>query len=336
VGDQVTEIRFLAQGATVNRYDVWTFWEDSNDDGQRDDFDGDGDPDQFIWCQFDGLGSAQSVPWTYALEVKVLRAGALQPETVTSEEALTMNGANRTAYDTLVSPNDEVNPQIVEPVIVTHTRGECSLNTAIRCNPSPGSTLCAAANAGVCRELRACSGDPATACLPPPASDICAPQGKGTCTQTVTAQRIFEFNNGALSTDPEGKRLMTGANPLIIGAVLNPLFDADPTRASVIDPATGNPLVDKGGGRCPNPAVGPELIDQAPPPLELVLHSGDTLIVHAERFDNQPDGFVFGTTPSLAAQVTVHGVPLTSVDVDGNLAGGASTGYIVDFSFSTK
>jgi hypothetical protein len=337
---QDVEVRFLASGATVNRYDVWTFWEDSDDDGERDDLDGDGAADTFMWCQFDGLGGALSVPWTYSLQVKILRAGAVEPELVTSAAALS-NGANRAAYDDFansVGGNDEDNPALSATVIVTHQRGECSLDTDIRCNPlNPQSTFCADFDAGTCRELRACSGDVATSCVPGGA-DSCVAQGKGTCSTIVMVERRFDFENGVLSTNPEGKRLMTGAHPDVIAAKLNPLFDADPDRAFLIDPASSgqSDQIDPGGGRCPGVFVGPEQIDGAPAPLAVPLGNGDTLIVQAKRFDNQPDGLIFGQTANLAAQVFVGGVALAASDVQGNLTGTASAGAVVDFYFAVK
>ena len=107
VGTQTFTIQVDATSAQANQFRVHDFFEDT---------DGDGQPDNglFLWCQFfpsaGATGNPNEVPWEFAIEVKVLRAGETVAEFITSSGAAAPD-ANLTSYDSLetifpISPGD--------------------------------------------------------------------------------------------------------------------------------------------------------------------------------------------------------------------------------------
>lgn len=104
-GEQTLGLRVTATNAVVRTIDVWNVFEDQNNDEM---------PDGMVtlWCQlvFDNdpmtsddphRRTAISVPWTFAIQISVLREGASERELLTSPEALEPR-TNIAEYDTSV------------------------------------------------------------------------------------------------------------------------------------------------------------------------------------------------------------------------------------------
>jgi hypothetical protein len=112
---QVLEIQMVTQGAPrlaggvgIRSYNTWVIFEDGDMDPSTDDpvdFDGDGEGDEYLWCRqqtgpFQVHNSPSSVPWTFTIQVSIIRAGETVPEVITSPQALIADPAiNLTAYD---------------------------------------------------------------------------------------------------------------------------------------------------------------------------------------------------------------------------------------------
>lgn len=115
VETQTVELTMLATGAPkftggtgVKSFDTWVMFEDGDLDPATEDpvdFDGDGEGDRFLWCQnVSGFppshNTPSSVPWSYTLQISIIRAGQTEPEVLTSQQALLENPAlNLTRYD---------------------------------------------------------------------------------------------------------------------------------------------------------------------------------------------------------------------------------------------
>jgi hypothetical protein len=94
--EQTYELQFDGRGATVPTYDVWDQYEDENGNGAPDP----GEPMQ-LFCADQSAPdtiSPTSAPFSFTLQITILRAGETVKERVTSESALAV-GANLSGYD---------------------------------------------------------------------------------------------------------------------------------------------------------------------------------------------------------------------------------------------
>lgn len=94
----------------IRSYVVWRGFEDNNGDSQP-------DGDEFRFCQTFSSNSAPahvdpaSVPWSFTIDVSVIRAGTTSPERITSSGSLAFNPAlNLTRYDTVVQSSFVICP----------------------------------------------------------------------------------------------------------------------------------------------------------------------------------------------------------------------------------
>ena len=318
VGEQSGLLEIVASGARVPRFFTWIIYEDTNQDMNPDDSDGDGnttdDPDDVtLWCDAPGgtetTGFPLSVPWTYGLEVSIKRAGETTEEMQTSVQALS-TAFNRAPYDPQEPNNFETGPGIFP---VTHDRGECSLNTAIVCNPNSSVDPCDTRfDEGVCLEVNICStpqaGGGETRCDPSFPGGDC-PVGAGTCTLSnrcsgnplISCQftcsevglgncvldevtRRFRFD----LTTPMLRRTLTEANRELLeteGNFLHDACDGDPSCKAWVDAGLfqvglgQDPIL----GFCPGSLAGEPAMDPGNPnsdatSLAFSLDPGDTLL----------------------------------------------------------
>jgi hypothetical protein len=315
-GHQV-ELDFTARfttGQFVVRYDVWNLYEDSDGNGNPDDITGDGIADTSKWCREVSRGPA-TVPWTYSLVVKLLPAGQLVPQLLTSAAAENQDGRNLTEYD--ASSIAGVTPNLA-PVTLVMPRGRCSGKKAIRCRVGGGTLTDPCTGNGTCQPV--CSGDNTTSC----SVDADCLQVGGTC--GALESRTFVFDNS-------GSRRVFASNAEFDG---NPLRNALTAACS----QNGCPGVEFEPGYCPSHNLGPARLDGAPPPLDLFLDSGATLSVEARRFESVPQASGFelkngalvtlnplvavplGTNPSsvrplINASLVVDGGLVQPGDIDG-------------------
>lgn len=97
---QVFEFSMRAVGAEVIRYNVYDVYRDDNNNNQQDAGELSG-----LFCedtilqQNDRLASPTSMPWHFSIEISILRTGETEPEPLTGEGALEVDG-NLTDYDT--------------------------------------------------------------------------------------------------------------------------------------------------------------------------------------------------------------------------------------------
>jgi hypothetical protein len=341
-------LQFEANGASIPRYLTWFVVEDSDNDNVGDDVNADGVPgDRSLWCERDPLntGSPSSVPWTYTVKVSRLRAGAIEWEILTSDEAA-IDDISRAPYDANVTAHADDNSDIV----LTHDQGRCSTNGQIVCNPSSTHSACATYGAGVCQTAHACSvevnGGVKQSCDPANTGTTCSRQGAGTCTidnfcsadpriacsptcaelglgecTLPKVTRIFKF----LQTNPDTRRILSGASAEVLSSSGNFIDDACRGAACSVS-ATDPPL-----GLCPTPYLGDPVLDPVGngglTSLAFELNKGDTLRVEARRSAEVPGGntvIPFSTPAGLRAVVTIDGVPLQADEVTGNLTGSPS------------
>ncbi len=107
-GDQTFSVDFTTSNAVVTMWDLWDVFNDTNPkDGQPDDTDGDGEPELFgILCREsrDNMNnritsSAGSVPWYFAVEIEVIRAGSTVSEQMTTVTSGSTPSSNQTPFD---------------------------------------------------------------------------------------------------------------------------------------------------------------------------------------------------------------------------------------------
>lgn len=126
VGARNFTLTVSAPSATVPVYDVWDVFEDNNDDQLPDDQPGNG-PDVTLWCELAaGTGSPTSIPWHFLADIRVLRAGDLTPERITSNAAQNF-GTNLSLYDQAVlGGNFQARPPL-PPGVVPDTSGRITV-----------------------------------------------------------------------------------------------------------------------------------------------------------------------------------------------------------------
>lgn len=94
VGNQTLSFNVRAVNAGTLTFDVWDYIEDNDGDSVAD------DGVTYLWCEQTASGlSALSVPWTFSVEMTVIRAGQTVAEAVTSTAARS-DFANVAQYDT--------------------------------------------------------------------------------------------------------------------------------------------------------------------------------------------------------------------------------------------
>jgi hypothetical protein len=93
--EQSFEFRVEGLGGSVNSYNVWNMWEDTNDNGVQ-------DPDEATYYYCQDLGSEvrgpSSSPFNYTIQASILRSGSTEWEQVTSGSAQSFD-ANLSLYD---------------------------------------------------------------------------------------------------------------------------------------------------------------------------------------------------------------------------------------------
>ena len=342
VGRQNASVEIIPNAAQVDLFRVWDVTEDSDGVPGPDDVNGDGVAgDVSLWCEFDSQGSAPSVPWTYAVKIRVVRADDNQPRDLTTPEAATAE-FNRGSYDSETPPHSGLNPAFFP---LTHVRGACSDNDQIRCNPAATSAVCQANDAGTCETVFGCSADPATICDPGNLGDICKDRGAGFCTVdgfcagnpgipceascadlqlgscvTVTETRTFRFST-------TNRRRLSGANRELLETGSNFIFDAcidDPACTAQVDTVVG--AVTPTLGLCPGQGLGDPGLDPGnpldlnsdPTIFGLQLEKGDRVVVEARRSDTVPGGgqvITFHGFPGIRARLSVDGIVLQADEV---------------------
>jgi hypothetical protein len=129
--EQGFELQVRATGTIVRVMDVYTGFEDNDNDGQP-------DGDTFLFCLWRPPRNDQgvilpgiatrgptSVPWGYYLEVSRLPAGATDTELVVSEDAVTNPLSNLTEYDqtdSIFGPVPPLDPVTIEDPITNENR----------------------------------------------------------------------------------------------------------------------------------------------------------------------------------------------------------------------
>jgi hypothetical protein len=308
---QDAQLSFLGPGAQVDQFNTWIVTEDSDNDGVADDVDGDGvTGDESLWCELrPDVGSPSSVPWTYSLRIRLLRAGQTDAVTITSLDAAS-DTFNRLGYDELESTHFASNPS---QIVVTHARGACSGNGAIVCNPD---------------------GD----------SDLCARLGEGTCqAQGGDVQRTFRFSSTRRRILTAANRELLRADGNFIYDACS--GDAD-CEDAVETSLGGQPLVPP-LGNCPgddfgDPAVDPGTVDGNPDPavFGIDLNKGDTLIIEAVLSDEVPGSnqvIEFDFEPRLRSVLEIDGAALQAGDVIGDISSGENgPGAFVSFSYTSR
>lgn len=125
-GQKTAQISFQGASALTRTYNVWDMYEDADGDTLPDDLDGDGVGDLYMFCQDVGVGSQPltpaSVPWRFAVQVSIIRAGTTVPEVLTQDAALLLD-ANLADYDTAIQFNLTApkNPITVNDGMTTRT-----------------------------------------------------------------------------------------------------------------------------------------------------------------------------------------------------------------------
>lgn len=324
VQQQIIELFFTAVGARTDAFIVRDVFRDNNNDGLPDDVNGDGMPDVSLWCEAAGFVSLSSAPWTFAVEIKVLKAGESVAVPRSSPEALE-DGTNMAPYDTAVGTvtsnrND---------AFITSTRGVCSGDLSVICNPNSTSSFCADTVGGICIAAGFCDDDPSVLCG---VDQDCVGQGAGpTCnTDPVLNRYVFDSNT---------KRLESAANLEILTSVPNMIWDlcvGDPT-------CTGVPLITPALGLCPGGNfLGEPRLDgnTTPASLIIVVDKGDTVIVEGRRFDTEPAGLDFGcpecASPSIKATITVDGQILAEDEVIGETSTQANSSSFLQFFYTSQ
>ena len=99
-----TGVPKFAAGQGLRTFSTWVMFEDADGDPSTDD---PVDGQYYLWCEWPSPRLNEfapiSVPWTYTLQISVIRAGQTEPEVLTSVDALQGGeDINLTAYDTTV------------------------------------------------------------------------------------------------------------------------------------------------------------------------------------------------------------------------------------------
>ncbi len=106
VGSQTLSIDFFTANAVVPLWNLWDLFQDDGT-GQPRDTNGDGQPDVVaILCEEDAdpqgnprSRNAQTIPWYFALEIELFRAGATGAEPLSTSVSATVPSSNMTPYD---------------------------------------------------------------------------------------------------------------------------------------------------------------------------------------------------------------------------------------------
>jgi hypothetical protein len=319
-------------------FEVWTMFEDNNNDGIPDDSDGDGEVDGpgdvSLWCELTGGGSPGSVPWGYSMRIEVLRAGQTEAEQLTTEDAAT-DDFNRAPYDTDRGTHTTQN----FPITITHPEGECSNNSLLVCNTN-GPAQPNVCGGGLCIPVGHCVADAGTACTPPDAANVCG--ALGGCVQNIVERRFV--------WSQLDRRLLTGASRDVLASTYNFISNAcegDSICEAEVETDLGGALTPE-LGVCPgqdnagDPAMDPgnplgSSTDTATT-FGFDIDSGDTVILEARRSNTPPEGgIVFIQPPGLRFRVMVNGALLQPDEVSGSLtsqSGAASPN--LTFSFTVQ
>jgi hypothetical protein len=370
VGIQNVDVAIIPSAAQVDIYVTWEVSEDSDGQPGADDVNGDGIAgDMSLWCESAGLGFAPSVPWTYSVQLSVVRAGSSERVPLTSENAATAD-FNRGAYDENETPHGESHPSSFP---LTHVRGACTGNNQIKCNPASSSTLCQNNGAGICAEVFGCQLDASTVCDPTDPGTTCNDRGAGFCLVdgfcsrdpgiaceptcgdlqlgsciSIQETRTFQFASTS-------RRRLSGANRELLRAADNLIYDTcvgDLACIAQIDTVlqgSTSPEL----GRCPGQDLedpgfdpgNPLDLNADPVVFGLQLDKGDRLIVEARRSDTVPGGgqvIIFHEFPGIRAAVSIDGIILGADEIQcgqgscslSSVSGDPSPN--VSFSFTTK
>lgn len=353
-GAQDGVLRILANGAKVKQYYTWRVVEvpavgpvtaanamDINGDGVVN------DADKTLWCRAlpaTSPGSPTSVPWTFAVKVSVLRAGTNQTELLTSALATSNDQYSRAPYDDQEPSHLEA---IAGSIPVTHSRGECTGNSAIRCNPNTTHSSCETYAAGSCIAVHTCTIDPIGGerrCEPTNPGGTCQAMGAGVCTANNTCSSdpliacdptCGELGLGSCELETISRKFLydattrvqrTAANRTLLDVTGNLVYDTcngDAACTMQVNVGLGGAPPDPALGFCPGDPVGEPGIDPGNPitdaeGLHFNLDPGDTLIVEASRSNATPGGgqvITFITPPSIRARLFLAGAEITPQEV---------------------
>jgi hypothetical protein len=297
-------LAFAATGGSGVEYWVHEVYEDANGDGQPDDLNDDGTGDVGLWCEatLNPGGTTfrtmglTNAPWYFLLEISVIPVGQTAPIKLTPASALNI-GPNRTGYDFGGVP---AQPKPALPV--TYSAGTCSQNPDIKCNATPNTQ-----------------------------STICEDNAAGVCNATGgQVQRVFLFRN---------PRTLSAAHIDVVLSTGNPVADLVPeTYGREAGTFNGAPSAQNANrfSVCPGEYIGPPLIAGAPPPFELQLAKGDTLIVKFGRYPRQdPAGLTFASEPNIAALLVVNGALVEGAQLAGDTSTSPSK-PTVSFTYTAR
>lgn len=95
LNEQTFELEVRGVTAIIASYDVWDMYEDLNLNGQRDD-----NEPLYLFCKTKNaqIILSRSVPYSFAIELSVLRADQTEPEVITSDQSFQL-ASNLTLYD---------------------------------------------------------------------------------------------------------------------------------------------------------------------------------------------------------------------------------------------
>lgn len=216
VDRQTVELRFSGSGAPrvegnsagIQSFDTWFYFEDGDLDLTTDD---PIDDAEYLWCEDisprDTHVSPSSVPWSYTLQISVIRAGERTATVVSSPPALVGGpSVNLTAYDG-ANVND-VRFSTKDPVCLDATG-----------DPSTECTVCEF------NQFRPCGKD-----------SQCLDLNEGLCVVSDAVTRMFRFTDNT-------ERKLSRATRVVAQALDSPLVDAVPAfgipgqgRCSLQDP----------------------------------------------------------------------------------------------------
>jgi len=308
IEQQTVEINVEANNALGFVYDVWEMTEDT---------DGDGEPDgeTYLWCELvlisgvPALRSPATVPWSFSLEISVIRKGETSPEAVCTVGGLPCQSqadCDQTGLDTCEGAGGEDNQSGVCEISggTCEVNEDCIFEDVCEVETSPDATQ-----------------DSHNIALYDDFTVTFATQAKA---PVVVGSRTFYFDNG---------RQHPAAHYDVMQATSNPLVDLQPP---INTPEGQGPQTYLGAGLCSlgNPGV-PTMDDQAQP-YTLVLNKGDTMTVTARMSDTAP----FPLAPE--AFDSILSVPPSGISIevaaDGRVVNtsGQSSGESISVSYTAR
>ncbi len=376
-------LTFSGTGASVASYRLYQLFEDSEDpdgdgfpdgDGNPDDIDGDGNPDFSPYCVNREVPvTPLSAPWPFSIEVKILRAGSIAPQTIVSAisppDFSDPAARNLSAYDTGGGTESVPLPN----VFVAFNPRSCVVPNLPRCEVDSDCGVAGFPPAAYgCVDKGTCTGDPDLVChdlvtsgqcpQTPGALCDCEAMGKGLCcteelygTDPNCAADVPEIGDtaglciGDLNTGCVPSCSQLGAGSCDTSKDVEKRFSFVPL-ARVLSAVHGDllaagsnfiadldptfaPTDDPPGGVCPGQDLGAVGIQGGGLPFPLQLNKGDTLIVQGRRFSNAPPGITFNTAPAVRVDLFLEGA---QVSPEGSTSTGVSSDGAINFTFTAR